>query len=287
MSLVRAMRSLEGLSVGDAFGERFFSLAAARLIGERALPKAPWRWTDDTAMAISVCETLAAHGAIDGDDLARRFAARYAAEPHRGYGSGAAGILGAIHYGADWRTASREAFGGQGSLGNGGGMRAAPVGAFFGEDTRAVVENAERSAEPTHAHREGRAGAVAVALAAAWAARGGAASGLLPFVADHMEDSLTRDGVRQAAAIPFERDLKIAAAALGTGARVSAQDTIPFALWCAARHLDSFEECMWTTVAGLGDRDTTCAIAGGIVAAGGASIPAAWIAAREPLPKLA
>ena len=34
---------------------------------------------------------------------------------------------------------------------------------------------------------------------------------------------------------------------------------------------------------GLGDRDTTCAIAGGVVAAAGTAVPTNWLAAREPL----
>jgi len=40
---------------------------------------------------------------------------------------------------------------------------------------------------------------------------------------------------------------------------------------------------MWQTVSGLGDRDTTCAIAGGIVAAAGAAVPEEWRACREAL----
>lgn len=42
---------------------------------------------------------------------------------------------------------------------------------------------------------------------------------------------------------------------------------------------------MWTTVAGLGDRDTTCAIVGGIVvlASGTESIPEPWRDACEPI----
>jgi ADP-ribosylglycohydrolase len=60
--------------------------------------------------------------------------------------------------------------------------------------------------------------------------------------------------------------VQTAAALLGNGSLISAQDTVPFALWCAAGHLDDYEEALWTTVSGLGDRDTTCAIAGGIVA---------------------
>lgn len=45
---------------------------------------------------------------------------------------------------------------------------------------------------------------------------------------------------------------------------------------------------MWTTVSGLGDRDTTCAIVGGILAlrSGAGPIPRDWLAAREPLEAL-
>ena len=40
---------------------------------------------------------------------------------------------------------------------------------------------------------------------------------------------------------------------------------------------------MWTTVAALGNRDTTCAIVGGIVASTGAPIPEHFAQAREAL----
>lgn len=71
--------------------------------------------------------------------------------------------------------------------------------------------------------------------------------------------------------------------ALGTGGRVIAEDTVPFTLWCATQHLDDYEAALWRTVRGFGDRDTTCAIVGGIIGAR-APIPEAWLAAREPLP---
>jgi ADP-ribosylglycohydrolase len=66
---------------------------------------------------------------------------------------------------------------------------------------------------------------------------------------------------------------------------ISAQDTVPFALWCAAQHLAAFEEALWLTVVGPGDRDTTCAMVGGIVAAatGVAGLPPEWLRRREPL----
>jgi len=43
-----------------------------------------------------------------------------------------------------------------------------------------------------------------------------------------------------------------------------------------------YKDALWTTVAGLGDRDTTCALVGGIVASKNEiAIPADWLAARE------
>jgi ADP-ribosylglycohydrolase len=65
-----------------------------------------------------------------------------------------------------------------------------------------------------------------------------------------------------------------------------AQDTVPFAVWVADRFLDDYPAAIAACIAAGGDVDTTCAIAGGIVAAhtGVAGIPPAWLAAREPLP---
>jgi ADP-ribosylglycohydrolase len=280
--LARARRALDGLSVGDAFGQRFFidEREAEERIAARALPLAPWTYTDDTEMAIAVVETLAAHGMIDRDALAARFAARYTADPRRGYGGTAHEILQAIAEGTPWRTAAGAAFGGMGSMGNGGAMRVAPLGAYFADDLGAVVAQARASAEVTHAHEEGQAGAIAIAVAAAYACRSGEAGGLLPFVLDHMPDSETRAHITRAHALPPGASVRLAASALGTGNRLTSQDTVPFALWCAARHLGDYVEAMWTTVAGLGDRDTTCAIVGGIVALA-AEVPREWIKARE------
>jgi len=82
----RALCSLAGLSVGDAFGERFFVAPAVvdGLIAQRALPAPPWNYTDDTMMAISIVETLQRFGSIDPDRLAASFAEKY--DPSRGYG---------------------------------------------------------------------------------------------------------------------------------------------------------------------------------------------------------
>lgn len=291
--LARARLALEGLSVGDAFGQRFFGDPAIvpTQIAERALPPAPWSTTDDTEMALAVYEVLAQHGFMNPDALASRFAERYLADPARGYGGTAHGILQRIAAGEPWREVARSVFDGGGSMGNGAAMRVAPAAGYFADDLDAALRAAEASAAPTHAHPDGVAGAVAVAAACVYAWRATRDVGfrrahpsLLRFALDHTPDGETRAGIAQAAALDPEASVTLAASVLGTGARVIASDTVPFSLWCAARHTDRFDDALWTTVEGLGDRDTTCAIVGGIVAlAAGVVLPAAWREAREPL----
>ena len=60
---------------------------------------------------------------------------------------------------------------------------------------------------------------------------------------------------------------------------------MPFALWCAAQRLDSYEEALWLTASGIGDVDTTCAMVGGIVAlsVGMEAIAHEWRAACDPV----
>jgi ADP-ribosylglycohydrolase len=292
--MTRALQALDGLSVGDGFGQRFFFVDpedVEQLVDARALPRAPWTTTDDTEMATAIVDVLDRHGAAVQDALATAFARRYARDRHRGYGAGAHEILAALCEGVSWRTASTAVFGGMGSLGNGGAMRVAPVGAYFADDLDALVQHARASAEVTHAHPDGQAGAIAAALATAYAclwrhdrgALGGAT--LFEFVLARTPASPTREIIERAAKLSIAEEVEVAMWALGTGSKVTSADTVPFTLWCAARHLGFYEEALWTTVSGLGDRDTTCAIVGGIVAMSceAGAIPTAWLEAREAL----
>src|SRR5262249_22975276 len=135
----------------------------------RATARAPWPFTDDTAMALGIHEVLDRHGRIDQDDLARVFGRKYVAAPWRGYGGGAHPLLSQISVGADWRVAAEALFSG-GSFGNGSAMRIAPLAGYFAEDGFAkVAEQAALSAAVTHMHAEGVAGGIAAAVAGAYA----------------------------------------------------------------------------------------------------------------------
>lgn len=287
-SKLQTLLSLDGLSVGDAFGaalgEGDTSSFAKHLIATKRIPPGPWRWTDDTHMALSIVEVLSEFGEIEQDALAKAFANRFTADPRRGYGSGVYRLLTQISEGGDWRVLAGQLFDG-GSFGNGAAMRAAPIGGYFPNDPERAAQEARKSAVITHAHPEGQAGAIAVAVAAAivsnpefqqketfWAE-----------VVKYVPDGETKDGLILAGRIGKE-EFETAVTQLGTGWRVSAQDTVPFCLWCVANNIHDFEAALWTAAAGEGDRDTTCAIVGGIMALAVRTVPKAWIERREVLP---
>ncbi|WP_445395986.1 ADP-ribosylglycohydrolase family protein [Streptomyces sp. LE64] len=286
-----ARDSIDALALGDAFGERWSPLlrerpqAVEEIRGRRMPREKEWPWTDDTAMALAVLRVLDAHDAIDPVALATAFGSAYAADPDRGYGAGMRELLPRyVEHPGTWREAAAALFDGRGSLGNGAAMRVAPLGAWFGDDLDRVVVEAERSALVTHAHPEGVAGAVAVAVAAALASR---ARLTVAAVAERTPPGAVRDGLLAADRLPFATEPRRAAEELGSGVLVRADDTVPFAVWAAARHPDDLVAALWATAEGLGDSDTTCAITAGVVGArtGTVSVSEAWRKRREALPE--
>jgi ADP-ribosylglycohydrolase len=289
----RAFVSLEGLAIADAVGEMLaYRHYQAPNIIDQGLPAGPWFRTDDSEMAISIVEGLKLYGYVHQDALARRFAWRYEREPDRGYGSMTRAQLNEINRGGDWRQGAANAFGGQGSMGNGGAMRVAPLGGYFAADLKRVADEARASALVTHTHPEGVAGTIAVAIAAAvaWQTRNGPKNQhfkqLFDAVLEFTPESKTRRGILIASQTPAHVEVEAVAKALGNGSLVTAPDTVPFALWSAAHHLDDYVSAMKQTIVAGGDCDTNAAIVGGIVAlsAGRDSIPQDWRQNKEPLP---
>lgn len=125
---------------------------------------------------------------------------------------------------------------------------------------------------------------------------GGRPDELFEVVLAHTPEGDTRRGVLQAGSLLHLEDPRSvardepgivvwvhAAAILGSGHRLVSSDTVPFCIWSVAKGADDYAAALWRTVRGGGDRDTTCAIVGGIVA-GRAEIPSGWLEARERLP---
>lgn len=286
-----AHRALKGTSIGDAFGESFFGKTDKMLkhIQDREIPKTSWEFTDDTVMAISIYDQLRINGDINQNELVNQFVVNHDKGPNRGYGATARRILREIGEGGQWKEIAQGVFEGMGSMGNGASMRATPIGAFYYDDLNRVKELAIKSAETTHTNIEGVTGAIAVAVATAVATKLKLEKKVLaPIefinqVAEMLPESDTKSKVKKSTSVPHSYNIETVKTILGNGSKIMAQDTIPFSIWCAANNLNNFEEAIWKAVSILGDRDTICAIVGGITIMSSAdnTVPQLWMDSVE------
>jgi poly(ADP-ribose) glycohydrolase ARH3 len=281
--------SMVGTALGDAIGEMAFRLPdeaglrswIARLNPDRD-PAACLVYTDDTAMAMGLAQSLVQMGHIDQQHLGDTFRANYRREPWRGYASGPPTLFGLVdRHGLSYTQAASSLFGGQGSYGNGAAMRIAPVGLFF-HNAPDLYEQAERSALITHAHPIGVDGAAVLARAIAQAVAldphqpfpgDPFVAGLLDF-ARTPEIRTKMESVRSLLA----SEAPPAHAAHLLGQTVAAHQSVPYALYAFLRHPGSFEECLFCAILNGGDRDTlgamACAVSGAYL--GIDAIPLDW-----------
>jgi ADP-ribosylglycohydrolase len=149
-------------------------------------------------------------------------------------------------------------------------MRASVIGAYFYDDLDQLKTNAELSCEVTHANKEAIEGTKAIALAAAFVIQ--EKLGLIQLnqqefiqkIQSELKDSDMKSKLNKVLYLDGNPSIKLLVKTLGNGIKMTAQDTVPIVLWMLSRYRNNVEECLWTTVSALGDRDTTCAMAGGI-----------------------
>ncbi len=286
-----AQKALNGVAIGDAFGDSFFGDAdsIAQNIYERNIPQTLWEFTDDTVMSLAVLEELESNGTIDQNSLMQRFCINHNLDPMRGYGATVRMLLREASEGKNWQEVAASLFEGQGSMGNGAAMRVCPIGAYYFDDFNKVKELATLSAMVTHTNVEAVAGAIAVAIATAITTKFEVTgNNLKPLdfideVVKWVPDTDTKSRILKSKAVPYNYHIETVRTILGNGTNMIAQDTVPFAIWCAAYNQSSFDEALWKAVSVLGDRDTICAIVGGItvMSTEESLIPNAWRKAVE------
>lgn len=271
-----------GSAVGDAIGELAFHYPDKESLIKQLELTSEFSYTDDTAMAIGLAESIIESGGLDQHHLGETFRRNFLREPWRGYASGPPTIFSQVtEHGITYREAAQKIFGGLGSFGNGGAMRIVPVGLFF-HQARDLYDRASASAEVTHTHPVGIDGAAVQACAVAQAVR---LDPMKKFSTDDFIQGLVNFSRTQEIESKMELvknliadDSPPALAAERIGRSVAVQESMPFAIYSFLHHPTSFEDCLFCAVLNGGDRDTLGAMAGAISGAylGLESIPENW-----------
>ena len=144
------------------------------------------------------------------------------------------------------------------SWGNGAAMRVSAIGWLKTDDKEVILEEAKRSALPTHNHPEGIKGAQATALAI-WLAR--RAGGNMDLIRASIQDEFGYDLSRRLADIRSVYDFD-----------VSCQGTVPVAIIAFLESHD-FTSAIQNAISVGGDSDTIAAITGSIAEAYYSEIP--------------
>ena len=271
-----------GSALGDAIGELAFLYPSKVALLSHVDRASELRYTDDTAMAIGLAESIIKEGGIDQKDLGERFSLNFEREPLRGYASGPPTIFSMVKkLGISYKQAAQSLFGGSGSLGNGAAMRIVPAGLFF-HGASDLYRQASASAEVTHAHPVGMDGAAVQACAVARAVRLDPAEefSLDAFLRTLVDFARTPEikGKMTRVGELIKQKVSPDTAAERLGRTVAVHESMPFSVYAFLRHPQSFEECLFCAILNGGDRDTlgamSCAISGAYL--GIDAIPEAW-----------
>lgn len=140
--------AIAGDIIGSVYERHNIKLTDFPLFDQRS------RFTDDTVLTIAIADAI-----LTGSDYASKLREWYQLYPDRGYGPGFR------------RWAGSHKIRPRNSMGNGSAMRVSPIGFAF-ETLDEVLNEARKSAEPSHNHAEGIKGAQAVAASVFFARKG-------------------------------------------------------------------------------------------------------------------
>jgi len=294
----RFVGSLLGVLVGDSLGapiEGFEPEEIAKRYG-RVVDHLPNRYglgtyTDDTDMTILCAESLLNSSRFDADAMAQHLARHFDAE--RRYGRGTIEALERINDGFHWSTAAKNIYGPEGSYGNGGAIRIAPIALFYANDVPTLVQYALASSTLTHAHPLATTGTClqAQAIAQCMNARGQISPD--KFIAEltsYMRDlPVTQEYKARFKEIPrllrSKANPQEVADTLGND--MYAHESVPTAIYCFLQAPNSFEEAVCFALAVGGDTDSIASMTGAISGAylGSLAIPQRWLDKVETGPR--
>jgi ADP-ribosyl-[dinitrogen reductase] hydrolase len=271
---------LVGLVVGECMGVPLEGLSAAlieRLHGQMTevrgggfLGLPPGQHSQNSAMMLSVADSLVTLGRFDMDDIVARWIDWKRGEP-RGIGTTTSDGLARIETGTHWRDAGRKVTQSQ-MAGNGAMARVAPLSLFFLSDRPSLIQHAAELSMATHGHPESIGAAVAVAV----------------LLAELCDGASVLEAVEVTAATARARDEPVIAGCVRGSSRKQLRDlgassyclhTLETSTWCLSC-TGSFEEALISAVNLGGNAVSHGAVTGALAGAlrGSDVIPQRWAA---------
>ena len=281
----RAVGALLGLAVGDAVGttlefkERDTYEPLTDMVGGGPFDLKPGQWTDDTAMALALADSLNGRDDLDERDLLRRFVKWRAQGTYSCTGECFDIGTTTSHALSQWEKTGKPHSGSTDpkSAGNGSLMRLAPVAIRFWRDRTRLRDIAARQSKTTHAAPEAVDACVAFAELLADAIAGRPVSEVLQVRSNDYAGRIGK--IMNGSWRGKQRD--------DIQASGYVVHTLEAALWCVGRTSDYRSAVLMA--ANLGeDADTTAAVAGQLAGAlyGASKIPNTWanrVAWREKI----
>ncbi len=274
-----ATSALLGLAVGDALGAplEFSSREQASAAAEGGLELSgggvwePGEWTDDTAMALCLAESIGNRGVpLDLDDLTRRYVAWASGGP-KDIGFTTRSALAGAENAQQARDNARALHERSGrTAGNGTVMRAAPL-AFAPAPAETILAAARDDARLTH--WDDVAGDASAALCAALLALRSGDDPLAGALAEAKNHPSLSAALHEVA----EGELEAVGRLAGGPEAGACWATLAAGL--AALRFDSYRDGVSWAISHGFDTDTNAAVAGALLACrdGAASIPRTWL----------
>ncbi|MGD9487951.1 MAG: ADP-ribosylglycohydrolase family protein [Calditrichaceae bacterium] len=238
------------------------------------------RYTDDTQMTMALALSIIEMSGVDPEHCAKKYAEFF--DSGRKYGAGAGLILKMIKNGEDYRKTATLQFS-EGSFGNGGAMRIAPVGLVYNCAEDSIFRKAVHDAIMcTHIHPEAVDGALVQAKAVSLLLKLKSAEffdtgQFLTTLGCFAESDVMKRQLKRIGELINRSDDVSAVENLGNGIRAS--EAVPCALYAAAKYYRNPEEAVIKSVNFGGDTDTIGAMTGALMGAlhGFAWIPDRWL----------
>lgn len=241
----------------------------------------PGQFSDDGQMQQMVANSLIENNGFNPDDLSARYMDWFFSGRARGFGTTTKLAMQNLQSGKHWSESGIAE-----SYGNGTAMRSAPFGVYFRDDINLLIKNVKIDSAITHASNEAEAGAISIALAAAYATNNDL-DNLIEKIWLRLPDSKVKNTIYSLETLVNSKYITTKQALNVLGTKADVRETVPSVIYMFLKFGNCHKACETIIRAG-GDTDSCGSILGALFGAkdGIKNIPSHLIEQVEDSKKL-